>query len=127
LRILPGLLGVTSSPILSMSLEEMGCEPVLNLANSPDVAVSKMGTFVDKTMPSTSWEKLMYMSYTTSVGHPVGALALICLWVLLTWLTYAYGMFNQDDIASWRVFTTPMCMPIVWTGHFNSCMFMINY
>ncbi len=34
---------------------------------------------------------------------------------------------NKDDIASWRVFTTPMCMPIVWTGHFNSCMFVINY
>jgi hypothetical protein len=33
------------------------------------------------------WDKLMYVSYTTdppgsSVGHPAGALALICLWVL---------------------------------------------
>jgi hypothetical protein len=74
----------------------------------------------------------MYASYTTdhpwsSVGHPIGALALICLWVLLTWLTYAKEMLSQDDIASWRVFTTLMCMPIVWTGHFNSCMFVINY
>ena len=74
----------------------------------------------------------MYASYTTdhpwsSVGHPIGALALICLWVLLTWLTYAHGMLSQDDVASWRVFTAPMCMPIVWTGHFNSCMFVINY
>ncbi len=34
-----------------------------------------------------------------SVGHPVGALAIICLSVLLTWLTYAYGMLCQDDIA----------------------------
>ena len=34
-----------------------------------------------------------------SVGHPVGALAIICLWVLLTWLTYAYGMLCQDDVA----------------------------
>jgi hypothetical protein len=46
----------------------------------------------------------MYVSYATdrpgfSVGHPVGALALICLWVLLTCVTYAYGMLCQDDIA----------------------------
>jgi hypothetical protein len=46
----------------------------------------------------------MYVSYTTdqpgsSVGHPTGALAIICLWVLLTWLTYTYGMLYQDDIA----------------------------
>jgi hypothetical protein len=46
----------------------------------------------------------MYVSYTadqpgSSAGHPVGALALICLWVLLTWLTYAYGMFCQNDVA----------------------------
>ncbi len=74
------------------------------------------------------WEKLMYLSYTTewlgsSVGHPEGALALFCLWVL----SYAYGMRCQDDVTSRRVFTHPMCMPICWTGHFNSCMFMINY
>ncbi len=110
----------------------MGCEPVINLAATSDEAVSIMCTFVDKTIPSTFWEKLMYASYNTdrpesSVGHPVCALALSCLWVLLTWSTYAYGMPSQDDVASWRVFTTPMCMPIVWTGHFNSCMFVINY
>ncbi len=85
-----------------------------------------------QTIPSTFGEKLMYASYTTdrpgsSVGHPLGALALICLCVLLTWLTYAYGMLCQDNAASWRVFTTPMCMPIVLTGHFNSCMLVINY
>ncbi len=34
-----------------------------------------------------------------SVGQPAGALAIICLWVLLTWLTYAYGMLCQDDVA----------------------------
>ncbi len=28
----------------------------------------------------------------------------------LTWLTYAYGMRCQDEVASWRVFTPPMCM-----------------
>ena len=131
MRILPGSVGVACSPMLSVSLEEMGCEPILNLAATPDEAVSKICTVADKTIPSTFWEKLMYVSYTTdrpgpSVGHPVGALALICLWVLLTWLTYDYGMLFQDNIASWRVFTTPMYMPIVWTRHFNSCMFTIN-
>ncbi len=47
------------------------------------------------------WEMLVYVSYNTdwpgcSVGHPAGALALICLWVLLAWLTYAYGMLCQE-------------------------------
>ncbi len=47
------------------------------------------------------------------------------------------GSFNMVDLRlwdalsrwhSWRVFTPPMCMPIIfWTGHINSCMFMINY
>ncbi len=89
MRILPGSVGVACFPTLSVSLEEMGCEPILNLAATPDEAVIIICTVVDKTIPSTFWEKLMYASYTTdqpqsSVGHPVGALALICLWVLLT-------------------------------------------
>ena len=78
LRILSGLLGVACSPIISVSLEGMGCEPVLKLAAAPDEALSIICTVVDKTIPSTFWEKLMYASYTTdrpwsSVGHPVGA------------------------------------------------------
>jgi hypothetical protein len=81
----------------------MGCESVLNLAATPDEAVSTICTVVDKTILLTLWGKLMYVSYTTgrqtSVGRPAGALAIICLWVLLTWLTYAYGMLCQDDIA----------------------------
>ncbi len=35
-----GLLGVACSPILSVSLEEVGYEPILNLAATPDEAVS---------------------------------------------------------------------------------------
>ncbi len=35
-----GLLGVACSPILLVSLEEVGCEPFLNLAATPDEAVS---------------------------------------------------------------------------------------
>jgi hypothetical protein len=50
---LPGSVGVACSPILSVSLEGMGCEPVLNLAATPDEAVSIISTFVDKTIPST--------------------------------------------------------------------------
>jgi hypothetical protein len=40
LHILPGLLGIACSPILSVSLEVVDCEPVLNLAATPDEAVS---------------------------------------------------------------------------------------
>jgi hypothetical protein len=36
---------------------------------------------------------------SVSVGHPADALAIICHWVLLTWLTFAYGMLCQDDVA----------------------------
>ncbi len=35
-----GLLGVACSPILSVSLDEVGFEPVLSLAATPDEAVS---------------------------------------------------------------------------------------
>ncbi len=50
---LPGSVGVACSPILSVSLEGMGCEPVLILAATPDEAVSIICTFVAKTIPST--------------------------------------------------------------------------
>ncbi len=53
LRILPGLRDIACSPILSVSLEGMGCEPILNLAATPDEAVSMICTVVDKTIPST--------------------------------------------------------------------------
>jgi hypothetical protein len=66
LRILSGLLGVACSPILSVSFEGMGCEPVLNLSATPDEAVSITCTIVDKTILLTLWGKLMYVSYTTN-------------------------------------------------------------
>ncbi len=62
---LPGSVGVACSPILSVSFEGMGCEPVLNLAATPDKAVSIICTLVDKTILLTFWGKLMYVSYTT--------------------------------------------------------------
>jgi hypothetical protein len=45
----------------------MVCEPTLNLAATPDEAVSKIiiRTVVDKTIVLTLWGKLMYVSYTT--------------------------------------------------------------
>jgi hypothetical protein len=48
LHILPGSVGVACSSILSVSLEEMGCEPILNLAATPDEAVSIIITVVAK-------------------------------------------------------------------------------
>ncbi len=39
-----GLLGVACSPILSVSLEEVGCESVLNLAATPDETMSIIST-----------------------------------------------------------------------------------
>ena len=43
----------------------MGCEPVLNLAATPDEAVTIICTIIDKTILLTLWGKLMYVSYTT--------------------------------------------------------------
>jgi hypothetical protein len=65
LSYLPGSVGVACSPILSVSFEGMGCEPVLNLVATPDKAVSIICTVVNKTIPLTLWGKLMYVSYTT--------------------------------------------------------------
>ncbi len=80
MQILPGSVGVACSPILSVSLEEVGCEPILNLAATTDEAGSIICGVVDKTIPSTFWKKLMYVSYTidrpwSSVEHLKGALA----------------------------------------------------
>jgi hypothetical protein len=62
---LPGSVGVVCSPILSVSFEGMGCEPVLNLAATPNEAVSIICTVVDKTIRLTFGGRLMYLSYTT--------------------------------------------------------------
>jgi hypothetical protein len=63
-----------------------------------------------------------------SVGQPVGALAIICLWVLLTWLTYAYEILCHDDVVPGEFLLVQCaCQLFFWTGHINSCMFMINY
>ncbi len=69
----------------------------------------------------------MYVSYTTD--RPVFSRA------SRRCSTYnlSLGYFDMVDLclwdalsrwrSSWRVFTCPMCMPIIfWTGHINSCM-----
>jgi hypothetical protein len=43
----------------------MGCEPVLNLAATPDEAVSIICSVGNKTILQTFRGKLMYVSYTT--------------------------------------------------------------
>ncbi len=118
LRILPGLLGVACSPILSVSFEGMGYAPVHNLAATPDEAVSILCTVVDKTILLSFWGKLMYVCYTTdrpvfsrashrcsSYNLSLGSFDMVdlCLWDALSrWCS------------SWRVFTPSMCMPIIF-------------
>jgi hypothetical protein len=50
---LSGSVGVACTPISSVGLEGMGCEPVLNLAATHDEAVRIICTFFDKTILST--------------------------------------------------------------------------
>ncbi len=66
LCIFSGSLGVACSPILLLSFEGMGCEPVLKLTATPDEAAIIICTvLVDKTICLTLWGKMMYVSYTT--------------------------------------------------------------
>ncbi len=60
--------------------------------------------------------ELKYLSANVSVGHPAGALAIICHWVLLIWLTYAYGMLCQDDIAPGEFLLLQCAFQLFWTG-----------
>ena len=127
LSYLLGSVGVACSSIISVSFEGMGCEPVLNLAATPNEAVCIICTVVNKTILLTLWGKLMYVSYTTD--QPVFSRA-SCR---CSSYNLSLGSFDMVDLclwdalskwhSSWRVFTCPMCMPIIfWTGHINSCM-----
>ncbi len=81
----------------------IGCEPVLNLAATPDEAVSIMCTVVDKTVLLTLCGKLMYVSYTTD--RPVFSRAprRFSSYNLsldsFDMVTYACEMLCQDDVA----------------------------
>jgi hypothetical protein len=113
-----GSLGFACSPILSVSFRGMGREPVLNLSANSDVALSIICTVIDKTIFSTLWEKLMCVSYATdwtmfsrasrrcsSYNLSLGSFYMVDLrlWDTLSWWR-----------SSWRVFTRPMCMPIIF-------------
>jgi hypothetical protein len=52
----PGSVGLACSHISSESFEGISCEPVLNLAATPDEAVSIICTFANKTIFSTLGE-----------------------------------------------------------------------
>jgi hypothetical protein len=127
----PGSAGVACSPILSVSFKGMGCEPVLDLSATSDEAVSIICTFVDRTIISTIWGKLMYVSYNTdwpvvSVGHPLCALAINCLWILWHGWRTLMGC-SVKMMLLLESSTCPMCIliPICRIQQFNSCMFMI--
>ena len=73
----------------------MGCEPVLNLAATPDEAVSITCTVVDKTILLTLWGKLMCVSYTTN--RPVfSRTSRIC-----SSYNLCLGSFDMVDLRLW--------------------------
>ncbi len=128
---LPGSFSVACSPILSLSFEGTGCEPVLNLAATPDEAVSIVCTVVDKTILLTLWGKLIYVSYTTD--RPVFSRASR----RCSSYNLSLGSFDmvdlrlwdacQDDVAHGKFVLLQCACQLFWAGHINSCMFMINY
>ncbi len=104
------------SPILSVSFDGIGCEPVLNLAATADEAVSIICTVVDKTILLTLWGKLMYVSYTND--WPVFSRASCkCSSYNLSLDSFdmvdlcAYGMLCQDYVLPGEFYSS-MCMPI---------------
>ncbi len=109
----------------------MGCESVLNLVATPDEAVSIICTVVNKTILLTLWRKLMYVSFTTdqpvfsrascrcsSNNLPLGSFDMVDLRL---WDAC------QDDVSPGKLLVQCPCQLFFWTGHVNSCMFMINY
>ncbi len=121
IRVLPRSASVAFFLISSVSFERMGCEPVLNLAATPDKAVSKYVLLLT-TLYHQLLGKLMYVSYTpdrsgASVGHRACDLALICLWVLWHgWLTLIGCLVKMALLLESS--TNPMCIPIpyCWTA-----------
>ncbi len=128
LSYLPGSVGVACSPIRSVSFEGMGCEPVLNLAATPDEAVSIICTVVDKTILLTLWGKLMYVSYTTdwsvfsrascrcsSYNLSLGSFGMVdlCLWDALSRWRSSWRVFYLSNVHAkfsfWLGTSTHVC------------------
>jgi hypothetical protein len=79
----------------------MGCELVLNLAATPDEAVSIICTVVDKTILLTLCGKLMYVSYTSD--QPVFSRASHrCSSYHLS-----LGSFDMVDLRLWEALLAP--------------------
>ena len=118
--VLPGSVGVACSPMLPVSCGGIGCEPVSSFAIAlPGEAVSTV-LFADKIIQSTFCSKLLYLSYATdwpsvSGGHPAGALAIFCRWVL--WHGW---LMLLCDILSWRVLLSIVLYPYLLLGSGNS-------
>ncbi len=73
----------------------------------------------------------MHLSYITgrpvsSVGHPEGALALICLWVCWHDWLMLMGCVVKMMLLPEEFSLLQCACQFFWTGHSNSCMFMIN-
>jgi hypothetical protein len=79
----------------------------------------------------TFLRKLMYMSHTTdrpgvSVGHPAGALAIICVWVLWHgWLTLMGCSVKMMLLLENSTHSMCVLLSICRIWQFNSSMFMI--
>ncbi len=127
---LPGSVGVACSPILSVSFEGMGCEPVLNLAATPDEAVSIICTVVDKTILQL-YEESWCMWAILLISQCFSRASCRC-----SSYNLSLGSFNMVDLRLWdalsrwrcsrRVFTRPMCMPIIVLDWANQLMYYYN-
>ncbi len=114
---LPGSAGVASSPNLSVSLEGMGCEPVLNLAATTDEAVSIICTFIDKIIPSTfgrSW--CMWPILLSIQGLQLGILQVLKL-------LFVFGFFDMVDLPLWNALSKWHCS---WRVLINQCVCQYN-
>ncbi len=58
-----GLLGVACSPILSVSLEEVGCEPVLNLAVEASVLPLSQYTCIGRVVACSDQQKNDFLRF----------------------------------------------------------------
>ncbi len=120
LRILPGSVGVACSPILPVSCGGIGCEPVSSVCHSSSWWGCEYSTFSWQHYTVNFCSKLLYLSYATdwpgvSVGHPAGALAIFCRWVL--WHGW---LMLLCDILSWRVLLSIVLYPYLLLGSGNS-------
>ncbi len=127
-----GSLGIACSLILSASLEEVGCEPVLNLAATPDEAVSIIFTicwqnYTFNFVGNVYVCELYYWPARvfSRASHRCSSLNLSA--GSLIWLTYPLWDTLSRWHHSWWVLTLQCTCKCFWTRQFNSCMFTIDF